>query len=376
MIERAVVLCAGQGSRLRPLTFSKPKHLLPVAGTPILGWALAALQRSGIKRVAIVVGHHAEAIRQYVGTGEAWDLDVTYLTQVQPLGIGHAVNLARDFVEDNPFVVYLGDNLFEDGLEEFIRGFDPTRCDAALLLKRVPDPQQFGVAQVDGSRVTAVVEKPKVPPSDLAIVGVYTFKPSVFAAIASLEPSGRGEIEITDAIQRLVAEGQGVAWTEVQGLWEDTGEPSALLRANREWLVRSELSIKAEGAAENCTLVGPVGIERGARAINCHITGPCRIGRNAVVRASCLGPDVTIGDGCEITNSRLRNCIVQRNSQVLDMTGGLVDSVLGEQVEVQGSPDGSPPAPLSLLLGDMARIQTRPAQAGDLVEHPRGPATP
>jgi glucose-1-phosphate thymidylyltransferase len=311
-----------------------------------------------------------------VGAGDAWDLEVAYLTQIQPLGIGHAVSLARDFVGNEPFLAYLGDNLFEDGLDEFVRDFDPDSRDAALLLKRVPDPQQFGVAQVEGDRVTAVFEKPKQPPSDLAIVGVYAFKPSVFTAIASLEPSWRGEIEITDAIQRLVSEGQRVAWTEVQGLWEDTGEPSALLRANREWLVRSELSIKAEGAAENCTLVGPVGIERGARAINCHITGPCRIGRNAVVRDSCLGPDVTIDDGCEVTNSRLRNCIVQRNSQVLDMIGGLVDSVLGEQVEVQGSPDGLPGAPLSLLLGDMARVQTRPAQADDLPDHPRGPATP
>lgn len=376
MIKRAVVLCAGQGSRLRPLTFSKPKHLLPVAGTPILGWALQALRRCGVEQVAIVVGHHGEAIRQYVGAGDAWDLQVEYLTQVQPLGIGHAVSMARAFVGDEPFLVYLGDNLFEDGISELVRGFDPDVADAALLLKAVEDPRQFGVAQVEGDRVTAVVEKPKAPPSDLAIVGVYAFKSSVFDAIASLEPSGRGEIEITDAIQSLVASGQRVIWSQVKGLWEDTGEPSALLRANHEWLVRTDLTIKAEGAAENSTICGPVGIERGARAINCRIQGPCSIGRNAIVRDSCLGPDVTIGDGCEVTNSRLCNCIVQRNSQVIDMHGGLVDSVLGENVEVQGSPDEPAGMPFSLLLGDMARVQTRTTMLEDLPVPPWGACEP
>jgi glucose-1-phosphate thymidylyltransferase len=357
MIDRAVVLCAGAGSRLRPLTFSKPKHLLPVAGRPILGWALEAIREAGIGHVSLVVGHHAEAIRQYVGSGDEWGVDVRYVQQLQPLGIAHAVSLARDDVGDRPFLLYLGDNLFERGICDFVRGLDDGDWDAALLLRSVEDPRRFGVAQVEGNRVTRVVEKPQDPPSDLAIVGVYAFQSCVMDAIYTLEPSARGELEITDAIQALVTGGKRVLWGRIEGLWEDTGEPTALLRANHNWLLRRALSPAPETLV-NCQVSGPVGVERGARVENSKLVGPCLIGRNCIIQDSEIGPDVSLGDGCEVARARLRNCVVQRNSQVRDLRGGLVDSVLGESVVVQGFiHDGE--RPLSLLLSDMAHVIAR-----------------
>lgn len=356
MPQKAVVLCAGEGSRLRPLTFSRPKHLLPVAGKPILGWALDAIREAGIDDVALIVGHQAEAIRQYVGAGDAWDISVEYITQVAPLGIGHAVNLARDYVAGAPFLVYLGDNLFEEGISGFVERIGATDWEAALMLKSVDDPRRFGVARMDEDRVVEVVEKPANPPSNLAIVGVYAFRSTVFEAIDSLEPSARGEIEITDAIQRLIQGGVRVTGREVHGIWEDAGEPAALLRTNREWLARMK-GQELHGKVEGCTFEGPVSIDAGAIAVNSRFIGPCKVGANCTIRDSEVGPDVAISEGCEVIETRLRNCIVQRNSQIRHLAAGLVDSVLGEHVEVQGRPGDNDGAPLSLLLGDMAHAR-------------------
>jgi len=355
-IEKAVVLCAGEGSRLRPLTFSRPKHLLPVAGTPILGWALKALQESGIRQVALVVGHQADAIRRYVGAGDAWGLNVRYIPQFRPLGIGHAVSLARDFVEEHPFIVYLGDNLFLEGVTEFVSSLDGAQWDAGLLLKRVPDPSRFGVAQVQDEHVVRVVEKPQDPPSDLAIVGVYAFGPAIFEAINSLAPSDRGELEITDAIQALLEGGARVRCSEATGVWEDTGEPAALLKANRQWLVSQQAHI-TPGTTYECRVEGHVSIGQGTRVSNSQVIGPCRIGSNCIVRDAIVGPDVTIDEGCTVEAARLQNCIVQRNCQIRHLGDSLVDSVLGEQVEIQGRPGKPHGVPLSLLLGDMGRVK-------------------
>ncbi len=358
MIDRAVVLCAGEGSRLRPLTFSKPKHLLPVAGKPILGWALDDLRAAGIRQVALVVGHQADAIRRYVGVGDTWGLEVHYIPQAQPLGIGHAVSLAREFTAEQPFLVYLGDNLFERGLVPFMQFLQAGAWEAALALKPVDNPRQFGVAQVTGDRVTGVIEKPADPPGNLAVVGIYAFRTSIFEAIATVAPSAKGELEITDAIARIIAAGHRVAWNELAGWWEDTGEPTALLRANRRWLLRQELTAPAD-ALDDCEVIGPVGLDRGAHATRSRLIGPCRIGHNCIIEDSTIGPDVAIDEGCEIVNAHLRNCIVQRNSQIRHLPSGLVDSVLGEHVEIQGHPDQPTGHPLSVLMGDMSHLKAR-----------------
>lgn len=362
MIRKAVVLCAGEGLRLRPLTFSRPKHLLPVAGKPILSWALEALRDAGITQAALVVGHHEEAVRRYVSDGEAWGMSVEYVTQPRPHGLGHAVMQARDYVQDDSFVVYLGDNLFERGISDFVRSLDGDGWDAALLLKSVPDPTRFGVAEVEGERVTRVAEKPARPASDLAITGVYAFHqmpgaPGIFDAIDSVRPSPRGEIEITDAIQQILQAPQArVRWARTEGLWEDAGEPTALLRANSQWLRLCDFRV--EGAVSDTEVQGAVSVGRGARVRGSRLVGPCRIGRNCTVEDALIGPDVSIDEGCQIIGTRLTNCIVQRNCQIQHLRAGLVNSVLGEHVEIAGG-GGEGGTPLSVLMSDMSHVRAQ-----------------
>ena len=358
VVRKALVLCAGEATRLRPLTFSKPKHLLPVAGQPILAWVLQAVRDAGITEVGIIVGAHAEPIREYAGAGDPWDLKLEHIRQDRPLGIADAVSKGQEYVGDEPFLVYLGDNLLEHGVADFVGDLATSDWDAAILLKRVHEPQRFGIAEVDGDRVLRVVEKPKQPASDLAIVGVYAFRASVFDAIERLEPSIKGELEITDAIQLLIEDGLTVRWRNVDGLWEDAGEPTALLRTSSEWLAQCDLTV-AEGTTQDCQIHGPVGVEAGARVTNSQLIGPCRIGPNSVIRDSTIGPDVTVGEACEIIGTKLRNCIVQHSSKIRELPAGLVDSVLGEQVTIHGPADGLARVPLSVLLGDMAHVKAR-----------------
>jgi glucose-1-phosphate thymidylyltransferase len=352
---KAVVLCAGEGTRLRPLTFSKPKHLLPVAGKPILGHVLEALAAAGLNEVALVVGHHPEAVQRYVGDGEEWGLTATYITQGQPLGLAHAIGETREFVGDHPFIVYLGDNLLEHGIADFVAGFGAGSAQTSLLLKEVEDPRCYGVAVLDDQqRVVRLVEKPADPPSHLAIVGVYAFTPAIFDAIAHIQPSARGELEITDAIQYLVDQQARVTAQVMSGFWEDAGEPQALLRANRKYLdlVTSEMHgrISADSVIE-----GVVRIGKGTRIVNSRIIGPSLIGQNCVIENSTLQPYVMLGDGCTIQGSLLEDCVIQHYCQIAHLSAGLASSVLGESVTIAGGETML--GPLRMILGDMAQIR-------------------
>ena len=301
---KAVVLCAGEGTRLRPLTFSKPKHLLPVAGKPLLGHVLDALAAAGVHEVGLVVGYLAEAVQGYVGDGEQWGVTATYIRQEHPLGLGHAIKQAEGFLDGAPFLVYLGDNLLGDGITSFVDDFRAGNGDAALLLKEVPDPRRYGVAVVDERRrVTRVEEKPAQPPSNLAIVGVYAFQPIIFDAIDSIKPSPRGELEITDAIQHLI-------------------EQDRVVKA-------------------------------GTRITNSRLEGPCLIGSNCRVDNCVIGPYAAIGDGCDITDSRVEDSIIQQKCQITGVA--LQHSVLGERVQIGGGE--TPERPLHMVLGDMAQIR-------------------
>lgn len=352
---KAVILCAGEGTRLRPLTFSRPKHLLPVAGKPLLGRALDTIREAGIREIALIVGHQAEAVQRYVGDGAAWDMEVTYIVQGQPLGLAHAVNCARDFVGASPFIVFLGDNLLEIGIQGFVNDFTEKRPDAALMLREVTNPQDFGVAVLaeDGS-VQRLVEKPPEPPSNLAIVGVYAFTSPIFEAIDSIQPSARGEYEITDAIQWLIEDGRRIDATIFGGFWEDAGEPVALLRTNQLYLDRIEGRVDGD-VGEACQICGIFQLGAGSRIRNTVITGPCYIGENCVLQDAVIGPHVSLGDGCQVRNSRIVDTIIQAGCRIENLPGGLVRSVLGQQVVVVG--DGHDSSPLHLILGDMAQIR-------------------
>jgi glucose-1-phosphate thymidylyltransferase len=354
-LRKAVVLCAGEGTRLRPLTFSRPKHLLPVAGKPLLGWALDSLVEAGIEQVGLVVGHRPEAIQRYVGDGAAWGLEATYLTQLKPLGLAHAVDSAREFLGDDDFLLYLGDNLLENGVQPLVELYAARRPAAALFVKEVPDPRLFGVVVTEGDRVKQLLEKPAEPPSNLAIVGAYAFSHAIMQAIRETPPSARGEYEITDAIQRLVSTGQEVLALPAEGFWEDAGRPAHLLKANRLYLDRLQPAIQGD-LDPDCQVEGVVRIGRGTRAGNCRLLGPCLIGENCVLRDSTIGPYVSVGAGSAITESRVEDCIIQQDCRIQHLRGGLADSVLGVQVEVIGPEDGSD-TPLRLLLGDMSSIR-------------------
>jgi glucose-1-phosphate thymidylyltransferase len=350
---KAVVLCAGEGTRLRPLTFSKPKHLLPVAGKPLLGHVLDALAAAGLREVGLVVGYLAEVVRGYVGSGEQWGLTATYLHQEQPLGLGHAIKQAEAFVDGAPFVVYLGDNLLGDGIVPFVDEFRAGACEAALLLKDVPDPRRYGVAVLDDHQhVQRVVEKPAVPPSNLAIVGVYAFRSSIFTAIDSLKPSARGEVEITDAIQGLVDQGCVVQAHRVEGFWEDAGEPAALLVANRFYLDRNVTTSNVTLGA-GCEVTGPVHAGPGTRITNSSLRGPCLIGANCRLEGCTIGSYADIADGCDISGSHIEDSIIQPKCQITHVA--LQHSVLGEKVQVGGG-EGLE-FPLHMILGDLAQIR-------------------
>jgi glucose-1-phosphate thymidylyltransferase len=349
---KALVLSGGRGSRLRPITHTNAKQLIPIANKPILFHALEAIRDAGIVDVGIVVGQTEEEIRAAVGDGSGWGLSVTYLLQDEPLGLAHAVLLAREFIGDQPFVMYLGDNVMLEGIAGFVREFERHRPNAQIFLARVPEPERFGVAVLEGDRVTRLVEKPGQHISDLALVGVYLFDPSVIEAAESITPSGRGELEITDAIQWLIDNGRTVRAEMVSGWWKDTGRPEDLLEANRMML--STLQPQTDGEVdERSQLVGTVVVEPGAKVIRSAVRGPAIIGEGTVVEDSLIGPNTSIYYGCTVRGSGLEDSIVMENCRIEDVDA-ISGSILGKGVEVRRS---ARPAVHRLIAGDQSHIE-------------------
>jgi glucose-1-phosphate thymidylyltransferase len=309
---KALVLAGGAGTRLRPITHTSAKQLVPVANRPVLFYALDAVAAAGIHDVGIVVGDTEDEIRAAVGDGSAFGLAVTYLRQEAPLGLAHAVTVARERLGDEPFVMYLGDNVLVGGItelvEEFTQAYDSGDCDATILLTRVPDPRQFGVAELDDAgRVVRLVEKPAQPRSDLALAGVYLFGPAVHAAIDAIRPSGRGELEITDAIQQLIDSGRAVHSHVVKGYWKDTGRVEDLLDANRTML--DLLHRRVDGSVDAAsTLSGAVVVEAGATVELSELVGPLVLATGTTVRGSRVGPYASIGPDCRLADTVIDDC--------------------------------------------------------------------
>ncbi len=349
---RALVLSGGEGSRLRPLTHTNAKQLIPIAGAPILFHGLDAIRAAGLTEVGIVVGHTGDEVRAAVGDGSAWDMRITYIQQEAPLGIAHAVSIAADFVRGEPFLLYLGDNVLLEGVSRFVREFERTRPDAQILLTRVDEPEHFGVAVLDGERVVRLVEKPKEFVSDIALVGVYLFDDSILEACASLVPSWRGEYEITEAIQWLIDHGKKVRAELVDGWWKDTGRPEDLLEANRAMLTIGAAGI--DGDLDAATeVVGTVRVATGTRVERSRLIGPLVIGPNCVVRDSVIGPDVSVEAGCRIDGSTVRDSILMGGCRVSDVAG-IVGSILGRNVEVCHSGSAGVHR---LVVGDQSRVE-------------------
>jgi glucose-1-phosphate thymidylyltransferase len=365
---KALVLAGGAGTRLRPITHTRAKQLVPVANKPILFYGLESIAEAGIKEVGMIVGDTAEEIRAAVGDGSAWGLSVTYLPQLEPLGLAHCVLIAREFLGEDDVVMYLGDNLLQQNLAHLVRRFEadkerarnPTLTDGAIrspaaqiLLARVPDPQRFGVAELgpDG-RVVRLVEKPEKPASDLALVGVYIFDARIHEAVAAIAPSARGELEITDAIQWLIDQGHEVSSQILTGWWIDTGKLTPLLEANR--LVLETFERRIDGEVDDASqLDGRVVIEQGARIVGSHIRGPVVVGTGTVVTDSFLGPFSAIGRHCRIERSEIEHSVILDHCVVSD-AGRLEDSLLGHHVEVVCS-DRLPRA-TRLMVGDHSLV--------------------
>ena len=351
---RGLVLAGGAGSRLRPITHTSAKQLVPVGNKPILFYALERLAAAGITDVGIVVGDTRPAIEAAVGDGRRFGLQVTYLPQAAPLGLAHAVLTAADWLDGSDFVMFLGDNLVEGGLADLVAEFRAARPAAQLLLKRVADPRGFGVVEVTGDgRVTRLVEKPAAPASDLALVGVYLFSHAIVDAARRIRPSGRGELEITDAIQCLVDDGLDVRARELDGWWLDTGKKDDLLEANRA--VLGDLVRRVDGRVdEGSRLVGEVVVEDRAEVCRSTIQGPAVIGAGARIIDSHVGPDTSVAADGVVERSRVADSVLLEGVRVRDVVR-LESSLLGREAQVQGRSDH--PGVHRLLLSDHSTVE-------------------
>jgi glucose-1-phosphate thymidylyltransferase len=351
---KALVLSGGAGTRLRPITHTSAKQLVPVANKPVLFYGLESIAAAGITEVGVIVGDTAAEIEEAVGDGSAFGLKVTYIPQERPLGLAHAVLIARDWLGDDDFVMYLGDNFIVGGISGLVDEFRRNRPDAQILLTRVQDPRSFGVAELDeGGQVVSLEEKPEHPKSDLALVGVYLFTPVIHEAVRAIRPSWRGELEITHAIQQLIDIGADVRSTVIKGYWKDTGNVVDMLEVNRTVLETLEARLDGE-VDEASEAIGRVVVEQGARIMNSRIVGPAVIGAGTVVSDSYVGPFTSIAENCRITDSELEFSIVLRDSSILGV-GWIESSLIGRHVEVTPAP--SVPSAHRLVLGDHSKVQ-------------------
>jgi glucose-1-phosphate thymidylyltransferase len=354
---KGLILSGGKGTRLRPLTYTSAKQLVPVANKPVLFYGIEAIAEAGIRDIGIVVGDTHAEIRAAVGDGSRWGIKITYIEQDAPRGLAHAVKISRDFIGDDPFVMYLGDNLLDKGITHFVDEFSRERPAAQILLTKVPDPQMFGVAQLgaDG-QVVRLVEKPKEWIGDLALVGVYMFGPQVFDAVNLIKPSFRNELEITDAIQTLIDQGLTVRPHIVQGWWKDTGKLEDMLEANRLILDTFECRIEGFVDAES-RIEGKVVIEPGAVVERSTIRGPAIIGQGAKIVHAYVGPFTSIMSGVEIHDTEIEHSIVLEGSSLRNLANRVTDSLIGKNVRIYREP--VKPSAYRFMLGDNSEVGIR-----------------
>ncbi|MEM3713415.1 MAG: glucose-1-phosphate thymidylyltransferase [Nitrososphaeria archaeon] len=330
---KGIILHGGAGTRLRPLTFSGPKQLIPIANKPISQYVLEDLRDSGIRDVAIVLGEtFPELVQQHYGDGSRFNVCIKYVFQGRPLGIAHAVSLCRDFVGEDSFVLYLGDNLLQYGIKKYLENFLEGNFDAFILLKEVDDPTKFGVAKFEGNRLVGLVEKPKVPPSKYALVGVYFFKPIIFEIIKGLKPSWRGELEITDALQLMLEGGYKVGYSFVEGWWLDTGKKDDILYAN-SLILDERVERNVSGTLIDSKVEGRVSLGEGSKLVNSTVRGPVVIGKSCVIENSFIGPYTSIGDNVSILNSSIEYSIILNNALVRDVDR-LEESLVGKNAKI------------------------------------------
>jgi glucose-1-phosphate thymidylyltransferase len=330
---KALVLSGGKGTRLRPLTFTCAKQLIPVANKPILGYVLDQVASTSIKNVGLIIARETgQYVKDYVNDGSAWNLKVTYIPQ-EPLGLAHAVKTAKSFLGQDSFVMCLGDNVTGQSLSVFVKKFKKEKLDALIILKEVENPSSFGIAQLDKEgNIVRLVEKPKTPMGNLAIIGTYLFSNKVHQAIEKIKPSWRGELEITDAIQEMIDMGFSVKAEILNSWWLDTGKKDDILSANAK-ILDEYIQLDVKGTVTNSTIDGRVKVEPEAKIINSIIRGPCIIGKNALVEDSFIGPYSSVGDNSKILNSNVEYCVIQESVTIKDVER-LEDSLIGKYAKV------------------------------------------
>jgi glucose-1-phosphate thymidylyltransferase len=351
---KALVLAGGAGTRLRPITYTSAKQLVPVANKPVLFYGLEAIADAGVTDVGLIVGDTAPEVMEAVGDGSAFGIKTTFIPQHAPLGLAHAVQVARDYLGDDDFIMYLGDNFIVGGIAGLVDAFRQARPAAHIMLTRVPNPREFGVAELDAQgRVIGLEEKPQQPKSDLALVGVYILSPAVHEAVRNLKPSWRGELEITEALQWLIDQGYTVRSSVISGYWKDTGNVTDMLEVNRMVLETAEHQQLGTVDA-GCEIIGRVVIENDAQVSGSRIVGPVIIGARTKVSGSYVGPFTAIGEDCTIDDSEIEYSIVLARASIRGVRR-IEASIIGHDVEVTPAP--RVPRAHRLVLGDHSKVQ-------------------
>ncbi len=351
---KGLILSGGKGTRLRPITHTSAKQLVPVANRPVLFYGIQAMADAGIEEVGIIIAPETgPEIREVAGDGSRFGLRITYITQDAPAGLAHAVLTAEGFLGDSPFVMYLGDNLLQGGIQELVSAFESSAPDALILLTPVADPQNFGVAELEDGVVVHLAEKPEAPKTNLALVGVYMFTAGIHDAARAIEPSPRGELEITDAIQHLVDTGRRVEPHVVRGWWKDTGRLADMLEANR--LILDVIETRVDGELTDSQVDGRVVVEAGATLLRATVRGPAIIGAGAHLEDCYVGPYSAIGEGCVVERAEVEHSILLAGSEVRGLDGRMESSLLGRDVKIGRS--GRQPRAYRFMVGDTSEIE-------------------
>lgn len=335
---KAIILCAGKGTRLRPLTHTSAKHLIPLANKPALVYGIEKIKECGIQDIGIIIGEETgEDIRCEIGDGQKWDIRISYIMQEEPLGLAHAVSVAKDFLEDESFLMFLGDNLLKNSISQYREKFEQGEKQAYVLLTHVENPQQFGIVELKDNKIVRMVEKPKEPPTDLALIGVYFFDKTIHRAIENIQPSAREELEITDAIQWLVDHQYHVEAEVIEGWWKDTGKPEDIIEANRLILEDIQRDLSQATIDGKSKVFGRINLAKGVEVINSTILGPVIIGKNAKIVNAYIGPFTSLSDGVIVENSEIEYSVMMANTHIKNVRCRMQNCLIGKDVRIYRS---------------------------------------
>jgi glucose-1-phosphate thymidylyltransferase len=351
---KALITSGGKGTRLRPLTHTQNKHLIPIANKPILHYAIETVVNAGINEIGIVTNQEGKEVVEAIGNGNKWGVKISYIPQEAPLGLAHVIKISEQFIGNEPFIFYLGDNMVVGGVKRFIDAFEQDDVNCYLTLANVKDPERFGVPEIKGNRIVAVEEKPEKPKSRYAVAGIYIYDHHIFEAVNNIKKSARGEYEISDAHQYLINRKYKIGFSEITGWWKDTGKPIDLLEANRLVLEHHKPVVKGT-VDENSSIAGSVTIEEGAKIIDSNIRGPAIIGKNTVIENSYIGPFTSIYNNCIIKNSEVEFSIVLEQCQIIDVGIRIESSILGYDVQIVKATNK--PNTHRFMIGDQSRVE-------------------